>query len=238
MKTALFTVAAAALLATAAGAADAQDTASEKGKLSYALGYRAGMELAPVIKAGEPLDMATLVMALQDAAAGKTSALPAEQLGAVVENMRRRLAAKQKAELEQRAAVNKTGSAAFLAQFRNKPGVKSTAEASYRVLETGNGAMPGFGSEVVIEYTISLPDGSVLADTRKAFAGQPAGPVTIRVNDIPLVGLRNTLTRMATGARWEIAIPAMYAYGTDVTRAGELAEQAVLVDIKLVKVQP
>ena len=52
MKFRLIAVAAAALVVSA-GIASAQDTSTEKGKLSYALGYQYGQELQGLIARGE-----------------------------------------------------------------------------------------------------------------------------------------------------------------------------------------
>lgn len=43
---------------------------------------------------------------------------------------------------------------------------------------------------------------------------------------------------MPTGARWEVALPGSAAHGTTVDRAGEMANQVVLFNIKLVTVGP
>ena len=67
MKLRLLAAATLAALVLTAGAASAQDTTSEKGKVSYALGYRAGLDIARVIGSGEQLDMATVMKAFQDA---------------------------------------------------------------------------------------------------------------------------------------------------------------------------
>ena len=53
-----------AAMTLAVGFAQAQDTTSEKGKLSYYFGYRFGSDLAA---SGEQVDMATVYKAMQDA---------------------------------------------------------------------------------------------------------------------------------------------------------------------------
>ena len=63
MKLRLLAASLAALTLTA-GAAVAQDTSSEQGRLSYALGYDLGRNL---IESGEQVDVDTVIKALQDA---------------------------------------------------------------------------------------------------------------------------------------------------------------------------
>ena len=136
MKLRLLAAATAALL-LAAGSAAAQDTSTEKGKLSYALGYQTGADLAQLTARGEALDVNAVVEGLQDAYAKKQPAVPGEQLKAAVEAMQKRLAEKAKAEFDRMAAENKTKSDAFLAQNKGKAGVKIGALAGNTGVELG-----------------------------------------------------------------------------------------------------
>ena len=93
----------AALSLSAAGIASAQDLTSDKGKLSYALGYQLGRETA---ESGEVLDVATMTKAVQDGYAKKDPAVPVEQMRTVYQAMQQRLQAKAKAEFDKAAAEN------------------------------------------------------------------------------------------------------------------------------------
>lgn len=234
MKLRLLVAATLAALTLTAGAVSAQDTTSEKGKLSYAIGFKTGIDIARLQARGEQIDIATVIKALQDAVAKKDPAVPAEQLGQSIENMQKRLAAKAKAEFDKLAAENKTKSDTFLAQNKGKSGVKTLASGvQYRVIEAGSGAKPTQASQVQISYKGTLPDGRVIVDTAQAAPNQPAGPVTIKVSEIPLPGLREALQLMPNGARWEVVMPGNAAYGTTI-EAGDMANQAVVFDVKLV----
>ena len=239
MKLRLLAAATFAALALTAGAASAQDTTSEKGKVSYALGYRAGLDIARVIGSGEPIDMATVLKAFQDATSRKDPAVAPEQLGAAMQGLQGRMVAKAKVEMEKRAADNKTKGDAFLAQNKGKSGVKVLASGvQYRVIESGNGARPTQANQVTVEFKSTLPDGTVVADTSVPSEGQPAGPVTVRLSEITLPGPREALQMMPTGARWEVVLPGSAAHGTTIDRAGEMANQVVMFNIKLVNVGP
>lgn len=233
MKLRLLAAALAALTLTA-GVATAQDMTSEKGKLSYALGYDLGRNLA---ESGEAIDVNTVIKAVQDGYAKKEPGVPVDQLRVAVENMQKRQQAKMQAEFNKLAADNKAKSTAFLAQNKAKPGVKTLASGvQYRIVETGSGAKPNQTSDVQLQYKGTLPDGTVLIDTSQAREGQPAGPVSLKVSQIPLVGLREALTQMPAGSRWEVVLPGDKAYGTDI-QAGRMANQAVVFDVKLVSVK-
>lgn len=226
-----------AALTLAGGTAMAQDITSEKGKLSYAIGFNTGVELAELSSRGEAVDVATVIKAIQDAYAQKQPAVPVDQLRASVEGMQQRQQAKMQEEFAKLAAANKTSSDTFLAENRAKAGVQTLAGGvQYRVVENGSGAKPTQNSDVQLNYKGSLPDGTVLVDTSQPQEGQQAGPVTMKVSQIPLVGLREALLQMPTGARWEIVLPGDKAYGTTI-QAGRMANQAVVFDVKLVSVK-
>ena len=60
-----------------AGSALAQDVSSEKGKLSYALGYDLGRN---AVESGEQVDINTVIKGLQDGYGKKQPAVPVDQL--------------------------------------------------------------------------------------------------------------------------------------------------------------
>jgi len=237
MKVRLLAASLAAMTLVSA-AASAQDTSTERGKLSYAIGFNTGVELAELAARGEAVDVNTVIKAIQDAYAKKQPSVPVEELKTAVENMQKRQQAKLEAEFARLASENKAQSDAFLAQNRAKQGVQTLpgSTVQYRVIEAGSGAKPTQNSDVVLNYRGTLPDGTVFVDTNQAPEGQQAGPVTLKVSQIPLVGLREALLQMPTGARWEVVLPGDKAYGTDM-RAGRMANQAVVFDVKLVSVK-
>ena len=138
MKLRLIAAAAAALLL--AGNAVAQDTSTEGGKLSYALGYDLGRNAA---ESGEKVDVNTIIKGLQDGYGKKQPSVPVDQLRTAVQKMQKRQTEKAKAEWDKAAATNKTKSDTFVAQNKAKTGVKSLPSGvQYRVIETGTGAKP------------------------------------------------------------------------------------------------
>jgi len=226
-----------AALSLTAGMASAQDLTSERGKLSYAIGFNTGAELAELSMRGETVDISAVVKAIQDAYARKEPAVPVDELRAAVDAMQQRQAQKMQEEFSAMAAANKAASDTYLAQNKTSPGVQELpGGVQYKVIENGSGAKPTLNSEVQLNYKGSLPNGQVLVDTSQAPEGQQAGPVSLTVNQIPLEGLREALLQMPTGARWEIVLPGEKAYGSS-PEAGRMANQAVIFDVKLVSVK-
>jgi FKBP-type peptidyl-prolyl cis-trans isomerase len=223
-----------AALTLVAGTASAQDTSSEKGQLSYALGYDLGRNL---IESGEAVDVNTVIKAVQDGYAKKEPAVPVDKLRTAVQNMQKRQMAKAKAEFDKVSAANKAKSDAYLAQNKAKTGVKTLPSGvQYRVVTNGTGAKPTQASEVQINYKGALTTGQAFVDTFSPPEGQNPGPVSLKVSQVPLVGLREALLQMPAGSRWEVVLPADKAYGnTPESPIGPY--QAVVFDVQLVSVK-
>jgi FKBP-type peptidyl-prolyl cis-trans isomerase len=216
------------LAATTMSAALAQDTTSEKGKLSYAIGYQIGNDFT---ERKLDVDLATVIKAIQDGYAKRDPAVPGEQMAAALDAMQKKLLDEAKAEFDKVAGENKRKSDAFLAQNRAKTGVQTLSSGiQYRVIETGTGAKPTAASEVKIHFRGSLSTGQEFAST---YQGNEA--VTIKVGEAPLPGLRQVLPMMTQGSRWEVFMPSEQAYGDSVRPIGP--NQAVVFDVKLVEVK-
>ena len=219
----------AALTLTATGLASAQDLTSDKGKLSYALGYQLGRETA---ESGEALDVATMTKALQDGFAKKDPAVPVDQMRNVYQAMQQRLQAKAKAEFDKAAAENKTKSDAYIAQNKAKAGVKSLADGvQYRVIETGSGPKPTQASMVQLEVSGPFPWGQ---QPTPAPAAQKMNPT--KLSEIEIPAIREVLLMMPQGSKWEVVLPSDKAFGND-PRSPFPPNVAVQFEIKLVSVQ-
>ena len=221
--------AAVAALALTAGNAVAQDTSSEKGKLSYALGYDLGRN---AVESGEAVDVNTIVKGLQDGYAKKQPSVPVDQLRTAVQNMQKRQAEKAKAEWDKAASENKTKSDAFVNANKAKAGVKTLPNgAQYRVIDNGTGAKPTQASTVALEVAGPFPWGERPAQAR------PANSIpSIKVSEIEMAAMRDVLLQMPAGSKWEVTLPSEKAYGAD-PRTPFPPNVAVQFEIKLVSVK-
>ncbi|UHQ21958.1 FKBP-type peptidyl-prolyl cis-trans isomerase [Lysobacter sp. 5GHs7-4] len=218
--------AAVAALALTAGNAVAQDTSSEKGKLSYALGYDLGRN---AVESGEQVDVNTIIKGLQDGYGKKEPAVAVDQLRTAVQNMQQRQQAKAKAEWDKAAAANKTKSDGYLAQNKAKAGVKTLPSGvQYRVIEAGTGAKPTQANTVQLEVAGPYAWGERPAQARPAQA-IPA----IKVSEIEMAAMREVLLQMPTGSKWEVTLPPAQAYGAD-PRTPFPPNVAVQFEIKLI----
>jgi len=229
MKLRFLAAATLAAMTLTAGIASAQDTASAKGKLSYALGYQLGRE---AIESGEALDLNTMVKALQDGYAKKDPAVPVEQMRDAYQAMQQRLGAKAKAAFDKAAAENKTRSTTFLAETKAKAGVKTLSDGvQYRVLEVGNGARPTPASTVELEVAGPFPWG------QRPTPAQPAQkmPAT-KLSEIEMPAIRDALMQMPQGSKWEITLAPEKAFGAD-PRSPFPPNVAVVFEVKLLSVK-
>lgn len=228
MKLRLIAVAVAALVLTT-GNAVAQDTSSEKGKLSYALGYDLGRNAG---ESGESLDVNTIVKGLQDGYAKKAPTVPVDQLRTAVENMQKRQTAKAKAEWDKAASSNKTKSDAYIAANKAKAGVKLLPSGvQYRVVEAGNGAKPTQASTVNLQVAGPFPWGQ-----RPPQGGEARPMNDVKMSEVEMAAMREALLQMPAGSKWEVTLPADKAYGAD-PRSGIPPNMAVQFEIKLVSVK-
>jgi FKBP-type peptidyl-prolyl cis-trans isomerase len=222
------TVALLAAMGMGSGAVLAQDTSSDKGRLSYAIGYNIGKDFA---EKNMDVDVNTVIRALQDAAANRPPAVPEEQMVQALEKMQATMLERARAEFEKVAGENRAKSDQFLAQNRAKSGVTTLPSGiQYRIIEEGNGGRPAASSEVKLHFRGSLHTGQEFASTY-----QGNQPVTMKVNEAPLRGLQEVLPLMKAGSRWEVFLPSDMAYG-DSPRSAIGPGQAVVFDVRLVEV--
>lgn len=233
MKLRLLAAAFAALILTA-GAASAQDTTSEKGKLSYYFGYDFGRSLAD---SGEQVDVNTLTKAVQDGFAKKPPAIAIDQLRPAVEAFQKRQQAKaaaSKAAFDKAAGENKTKSDQFIAQNKAKPGVKVLPSgAQYRVMENGTGAKPTLANTVSLEVAGPFPYGQRPTDPAQA---KPQVVPAVKLSEVDMQAMREVLQQMPAGSKWEVTLPPDKAFGAD-PRSGFPPNVAVAFEVKLVSVK-
>ncbi len=230
MKLRLLAAAVAALTLTA-GVAGAQDLNSEKGKLSYAFGYDFARNLA---ESGEPVDNAAVIKAVQDGLAKKDPAITPDQAKPALEAFQKRQQAKAQAaqaEYNKIAGQNRTKSTQYLNQYKTQAGVKTLpGGVMYRVLENGTGRKPALTNTVSLQVLGPLPYG-----TRPQQAVQPQTP-NVKVSEIEMQAMRDVITQMPMGSKWEVVLPPEKAFGAD-PRSGFPPNVAVAFEIKLVNVQ-
>lgn len=191
-----------------AGSALAQDTTSEKGKISYAIGYQIGTGLA---ERKMDVDIATVTRALQDAYAKKAPAVPE----AAMRDAMAKLDQKMQAEQNKALSDNKRDADVFMASNRSKKGIVALPSGvQYRVIDDGSGKAITPTSEVTFHVRVSLTNGR---EIRSSFVGEP---IKAKVSDMPgIFGtklLPEVIQKMKGGDHWMIYLPPEAASGNQV----------------------
>jgi FKBP-type peptidyl-prolyl cis-trans isomerase len=216
---ALLLVTASAWAATPAPAA-----MDDSAKMSYALGYQLGKDLA-----GTDVRPDSLVKGIEDGRSGGAPKLTQAEMEAALNSLQTKVnaqRAKAQAEEAQKAAAAGT---AYLAANAKKPGVITTKSGlQYKVVSAGAGATPKAGDTVTVHYRGTLVDGTEFDSSYKR--GQPA---TFPVGGV-IAGWTEALQLMKEGSKFELAIPPNLAYADQ----GPLANQVLLFEVELIKVTP
>ncbi|KFN50344.1 hypothetical protein P873_06630 [Arenimonas composti TR7-09 = DSM 18010] len=199
--------------------------------LSYAIGHDLGSDLA---NNNVDVDINAVVRGLQEGFAKKAAPYSQQDMEAQLAGLTRRMMERAQAELQRVAAENKQKSDTFMAANRGKPGVTQLPSGvQYRVIEPGAGARPGPTSAVQVLFRASLHTGQEYASTYNQ--ANPT-PITMKIDELPLAGLKEVLQMMPLNARWEIFLPPDQAYGND-PRAPGGPGTALVFDIKVVSIQ-
>ncbi len=192
--------------AAAQGPSTSVPLATTDEQASYAIGVNVGRDL----KAKFPtINVAALIMGLQDGFSGQRLKLSDEQAQAAIDDFWKRTQAKQEADQRAAAARNREVGAAFLAQNSRKPGVKTLPSGlQYSVIKSGNGATPKVTDTVLTHYHGTLVDGTVFDSSV-----QRGEPLELQVNGV-IRGWTEALQRMKVGDKWKLFIPSKLAYGS------------------------
>lgn len=205
----------------------AQDVTSEKGKLSYSVGWDIGEDIK---RRGAEFDVETIIVAIRDSATGKQSQIPNEEMVTLLTALQQKVRQEQAEAFRKIAEENQAKSAEFLAANATKQGVVVLPSGvQYRIIDEGEGARPGMDSTVKVHYRGSKMTG---LEFDSSFAR--GVPEEFTVNAV-LKGWQEVLPLMKTGATWQVFVPADMAFGA---RGNPPVgpNEALTFDLKLVEI--
>lgn len=217
-----------AVLAAAIGSVHAQDLTTDKQKVSYMVGMDLGRNLTQI---QDELDVAILVQGLQDTLAGRPTKLTEEQANEVKQSFMQKLQARAVEERTAQAAANRSEGEAFLAENKNKPGVRTTDSGlQYQVITEGRGAKPAATDRVRVHYTGTLLDG-----TKFDSSVDRGTPAEFALNGV-IPGWTEALQLMSVGSKYKLFIPSELAYGENGT-PGPIGPNATLIfEVELLEI--
>ena len=194
------------LLACSASAADTKMTLKDdKDKVSYSIGLNIGRSMKTE---GLAINPDALAAAMKDVFADAKPLLTDEEVKTVMENFQKEMQAKQLKAREEGLGKNKAEGEKFLADNKQKEGIKTTANGlQYKVIKDGTGKTPKATDTVKTHYRGTLINGTEFDSSYKR--GEPA---EFPVNGV-IKGWTEALLLMKEGAKWQLFIPSELAYG-------------------------
>jgi FKBP-type peptidyl-prolyl cis-trans isomerase FklB len=215
------------LLIFATGSVFAQDVESEKGKLSYAVGWDIGADIA---RRSTEFDVDSLIAAIRDVVAEKEPKVSPEEMRALLTALQEKVRAEQVEAFKKLSEENQAAADKFLAANKSKTGIVTLPSGvQYRVIEEGDGPRPGLDSKVSVHYRGSKLDGH---EFDSSFAR--GTPEEFTVNSV-LKGWQEVLPLMKVGSTWQIFVPPELAFGA---RGNPPVgpNEALMFDLKLVEI--
>ena len=135
----------------------AQDVNTEKGKLSYAVGWDIGADIA---RRSQEFDVESLIAAIRDVVAENDPQVSPEEMRALLTALQEKVRAEQVEQFRVLSEENQKASEEFLENNKSKTGiVVLPSGVQYRIIEEGDGVRPGLESKVSVHYRGSKLDG-------------------------------------------------------------------------------
>ena len=215
---------------TAPNSQNAPALATQKDKVSYAIGMNIGRNLH---KDSIDVDPNLLLQGMKDALAGGKTLLTDDEAKSAMMALQNDLRQKQEAKAQQAGQTNKTEGEAFLAANKTKEGVVTLPDGlQYKVLKAGTGPKPTANDSVVCNYKGTFIDGTEF-DSSDKHGGQPA---TFTVGQV-IKGWTEALQLMPVGSKWQLFIPSDLAYGQRGAGADIAPNATLIFELELLSIQ-
>ena len=174
--------------------------------VSYSIGYDIGNSFNEQ-SAGD-INMEAFVKGFKNGYDDTEPMLAQDTMRTVLKRYQQKMMKKRKAEQMKASKENKQKAEEFFKENLQKEGVQETDSGlQYKVLEEGDGEMPGPKDKVRVHYKGTLLDGTVFDSSHKR--GKPA---EFQVNQV-IKGWQEALQMMSVGGKWKIFVPSELAYG-------------------------
>ncbi len=221
MKTRLL-VAISLCIATVGASAGEATPKTDDEKFSYAIGY----QIAESVKRqGMEVDVDSLIQAIRDDLTGTPLRISQPEMQAAV-------VAYQQKKFEELSDKNQKAGKKYLAANKKKPGiVELPSGLQYRIVEEGSGEKPVSSDTVKVHYRGTLIDGTEF-DSSYA-RGEP---VTFQIANI-INGWQQALILMSEGAKWQVFIPPILAYGSGGAGQNIGPNETLVFEIELVSIE-
>ena len=207
---------------------------SDDDKAAYAIGVSFANYLSTSLEKpkeiGIELKKDIVLQGIEDAFAGKAG-MKDDETREVLQGLDKRVAAKMKAQQEEKAAANQKAGEDFRAKFAKEKGVKTTKSGlMYQVEKEGTGESPKATDTVEVHYKGTLVDGTQFDSSYDR--GEPA---TFPLNRV-IPGWTEGVQLMKVGAKYKFVIPPQLAYGEQATPTIP-GNSTLVFEVELLKVE-
>jgi FKBP-type peptidyl-prolyl cis-trans isomerase FklB len=203
---------------------------------NYAIGYDLGRSLSGLQRQGIPVDPQAILRGALDALSNAEPQIGGESLGKALERLGAQNPGAGATPEPTATAPPPARTRGFVDDYAalnaKRPGVVTLPSGlQYEALSAGHGRTPEGGDRVRIRYEGRLATGVVFDSTSDA-----AEPLSLRVADIVVPGLREALLRMKEGDRWRVVVPPRLGFGA--IGNNMLRKRDLIYEIELVSVEP
>lgn len=197
--------------------------------------YALGLNVASSFQSGglKTLNYEMFNKGLKDAFAKANPKLNEQQCREAITTLFESFSKQRDAENMKKYQPNVDAGKAFLAQNRNKAGIKATASGlQYEVLTPGTGAKPTAADRVTVNYKGTLLNGSQFDSSYDR-----GTPTTFGLTQV-IPGWTEGLQLMQEGAKYRFFIPYQLAYGSRETPDGSIPPYSTLIfEVELIKIE-
>lgn len=193
------------LLLVGFASAESQELKTDKDRLSYSMGVATGTQMK---RQSIEVDVDMFARGLRDAVSEGKLQLTEQEVQETLMKFQQEMVAKQAEKTKQLSETNKKEGEAFLAQNKNKEGVKTLPSGlQYKIITEGKGKSPKETDTVTTHYRGTLIDGTEFDSSYKR--GEPA---TFALKGV-IKGWTEALQLMKEGSKWQLFLPSELAYG-------------------------
>jgi FKBP-type peptidyl-prolyl cis-trans isomerase FklB len=188
-------------IASTATAEESLILKDQKDKISYSYGVDTATKLKnlPV-----SVDLDLFIKGIRDGLSGGKLLMTDQEISETMTGLQKEITVKSEEQKKALAEKNKKEGEAFLAENKKKEGVIALPSGlQYKILKEGTGKTPTDKDMVLIHFSATLIDGTVvIEDTRKSFSQPLAFPLKG-----PIPGWTEALKLMKEGAKWQLFVP-------------------------------
>lgn len=219
-----------ALCGTEAWAADTQQVQSPgPGEWAsyYSLGYQLGRDLATLKRLGMSPDLESILKGLSDGLAGVDPSVGVQAMNRTLAELRQNGA--EGARTKSKSFEDRATDAFHALHAGQEAVVTLPSGLQYRVIRAGGGRRPMEGDVLTVHYRASLANGILVESTY-----QDDEPARLRLGEVMAPGLKEALSLMREGGKWDLFIPPVLGFSEYST----LRDRAMIYEVELVAIEP